>query len=231
HNVGFGDGLVEGGEGDVVEAFEALGKLTDIRLHGVERDALKFFGQVDGDVEGGGLTQVINVGLESQAQERNGLGLGGGDSFLDLSLDPCGLAVVDVACGVDKLRVLRISGDDKPRIDSDAVTAHARTRLHDIRARVVVSQLNTLPHIDSQLVGDEGELVRESDVDIAESVLRQLGHLRSDIISGQKLPVTERSVNLRGAAGCLRSLATYDAVISAQLLHCVTGEDALRAVS
>lgn len=24
HNVGFGDGLVEGGEGDVVEAFEAL---------------------------------------------------------------------------------------------------------------------------------------------------------------------------------------------------------------
>src|SRR5699024_6310670 len=90
---------------------------------------------------------------------------------------------------------------------------------------------NKLPHIDIQLFGDEGELVRESDVDIAERVLRQLGHLRSDVISGQKLPVTERSVNLRGAAGCLRSLATYDAVISAQLLHCVTGEDALRAVS
>ena len=62
------------------------------------------------------------------------------------------------------------------------MAANARSRLENVHARVVVRKFDKFPYIDSKVIGNERKLIGESDVDIAERVLRKLCHLGSHII-------------------------------------------------
>ena len=155
------------GEFDVVEALESLWQLANVWLDSENLLILELFCKIDGDVESRGLAQVIDVSLEGQAEDRNIGSVGFFHCLLDLVDNPSGLAVVDVASGVDELRVLRVSGNDEPRIDRDAVATDTRARLQDIHAWVVVGEVDELPYVDAELVADERKLVRKSDIDLS----------------------------------------------------------------
>ena len=135
----------------------------------------------------------------------------------------------DVYKRQDQVRVFAVCGHDEPRIHRDAVPTHAGARLEDVDAGVVVGQLDELPHVDPQLVRDQGELVGKRNVDVPEAVLGELGHLRRDVVGGQQLALAEGGVDLTGAAGGLRGAATNDAVVGDELLQRLAGEDALGA--
>jgi hypothetical protein len=84
------------------------------------------------------------------------------------------LGIVDLAGSPDEAGMLRDCVNDEPRIDGDAVTAHAGTRAEYVHARVVVRELDEFPDVDSQVVANHGQLVGEGNVDVAERVLDQL---------------------------------------------------------
>ena len=63
-------------------------------------------------------------------------------------------------------------------IDRDAMPADAGAGLEDVDARVAVGEADHFPHVDPHRVGDHRQFVGKGDVDVAEGVFGQLGHLR-----------------------------------------------------
>src|SRR5699024_131891 len=64
-------------------------------------------------------------------------------------------------------------------------------------------------------------------IDIAERVLSQLCHFGSYIVGWKQLGLAESCVYRGCTLGSLFSLATDDAIIGAQLFHCLTRQDSL----
>lgn len=105
-----------------------------------------------------------------------------------------------------------------------------RAWLQDVDARVLVGQLDELPDVDAQLVADQRQLVRESDVDVAERVLGELGHLGGAGVGEMQVGLAEGRVERPGALGGRRGEAADDAVIGDELLHHASGQHPLGRV-
>ena len=133
------------------------------------------------ELDGRGLAQIVNIRLVGQAEHadriRDLLHLGN-----DLAGNKDRLVLVALAGSEDDLGLRRELLVDEPRVDRDAVTADADARGQDIDARMAVGELDELEYVDAHLVADDGQLVRVSDVDVAEGILGQLAHLGGQVV-------------------------------------------------
>src|SRR5262245_54786519 len=88
---------------------------------------------------------------------------------------------IDLACQLDESRLLAVlSGQPRQleRIDRDAVSAETRARVERLEAEGFgLRRLNDFPHVDSDLVVEDLELVDEGDVHRAIGVLEDLAGL------------------------------------------------------
>ena len=89
----------------------------------------------------------------------------------------CGHAGIDLARGADEARLLREIAHEEPRVDGYAVSADAGTGLEDVDARVLVCDADDLAHVHAAAAAYLRQLVGEGNVDVAEGVLHDLGHL------------------------------------------------------
>ncbi len=106
------------------------------------------FGEDLDDFDGRTFPDVVDVGLEGQAEAGDG---GGAESFAlrgDLLGNVVRLSVVDLACRADQAGEFRCCTDDEPRIDGDAVTADPGTRSQDVDAGMVVRQPDDFPDVE-----------------------------------------------------------------------------------
>jgi hypothetical protein len=104
---------------------------------------------------------IVDVGLEGQAETRDRRSLEPLRLLPDLGQDPLRFAVVDLARRTDEAGVLRRLRDQKPRVDRDAMTADAGSRLQDVDPRVAVGEPDQLPYVDAEAVAQDRELVGE----------------------------------------------------------------------
>ena len=129
------------------------------------------------------------------------------------------LGVVDLAPGADQRRVVGRAVDDEPRIDRDAVPAHAGAGLEDVDPRVAVGKPDNFPHVEPHCVGDDRQLVGESDVDVAIGVLDQLGHFRAAGVGSDAGAAYEALVESQRLARTARGDAADRAVVMRQFLE------------
>src|SRR5699024_5482787 len=125
------------------------------------------------------LSEIVNICLECKSKDSHLGSVGFGNCLFNFLDDPLWLSVVDISGRANELGILRVGGNNEPRIDSNAVAADTRARLENVHAGVVVRKLDKLPDIDSKIVGNERKLIGESDVDVPERVLRKLCHFGS----------------------------------------------------
>src|SRR5699024_664520 len=196
HNVGRVHGLVHLGECDVVALLELRRQPVDIRFDSHNGRLGEFVGELTDDLTSGALPQVIDVRFERQAKSRDPYVLDPSSLGEELVEDIPGLGVVDLTSGPDQGGLLRRGRDDEPRVDGDAVSADARTRLQDVDPWVMVREPDELPHVDVETIGDHRQLIGEGDVDIAVSVLSQLRHLRRPRIGHEELTLAEQLVQV-----------------------------------
>ena len=131
---------------------QRLRQLFNVRFHR-QRLADVPFGNQMRDLYRRAFTQIVDIRLEGQAEAGNfDLGralVGGGQAIGHRRFHPVDhpqrFTVVHQASGVDQARLLRVLRHDKPRIDSDAVTADARPRLQNIHPRMAVRQADQFP--------------------------------------------------------------------------------------
>ena len=120
--------------------------------------------------------------------------------------------------------------DDEPGVDRDAVSAHARSWLEDVDARVAVGEADHLPHVQPHLVGDDRQLVGKGDVDVAIGVLDQLGHLGRAAVGDDAFAAHEQLVEAERLAGAARRDPADRAVVVGQFLQDPAGQHPLGAV-
>ena len=91
-----------------------------------DRDTRPVFArQRGGDEAGGAFAEVVDVGLEGEAEARDaGVGMRG-DERVGMGDDVVDFAVVDAARGADQRAFLWGAGDDEPWVDGDAMAADA----------------------------------------------------------------------------------------------------------
>src|SRR5690606_18911643 len=129
----------------------------------------------------------------------------------------------------------------EPRVDRDAVAAYGDAGQVDVTVRLTVAGLDHLEHVDAVPVTESGELVRQSDVDVAIGGLGELGELgglgRAEVPhavgSGQDVAlvaVQYRAVELDRAVGAAPVEAADQLRVLAQGGGDPPGEDALGAV-
>lgn len=108
--------------------------------------------------------------------------------------------------------------------------AHAGAGLQDVDARVAVGQADQFPHIDVELVADDGQLVGKSDVDVAEAVFGELAHFCRAGVGDDAFALHEGFVQAYGRFGAARGQAADHAIVLHQLLQHLPGQHALGAV-
>ena len=118
----------------------------------------------------------------------------------------------------------------EPGVDRDAMAAHARAGLQDVDPRVLVGDADDLVHVHAPHAAYLGELVGEGDVDGAEGVLHDLGHLGGADVGEGYLALAEGGVERCHALAHLGAVGSDGAVILQQLAHHAARDDALRRV-
>ena len=89
---------------------------------------------------------------------------------------------------------LRSAIDDEPRVDGNAMTAHAGAGPENVDPRMPVCHLDNMPDIKSKSVADDRQLVREGDIDVTEGILCQLDKSRAVGISQKALAPDEELI-------------------------------------
>ena len=208
---------------------EFLGQFSGIGLNHGDPVA-ELAGQRHCDQPRRAFAEVVDVGLERQPKTRDaGLrvgfdqGFGLGDHVMDL-------AVVDAACGADQRGLFGRAVDDEPRVDRDAVAAHARTGGQDVDARMAVGQPDHFPHIQPHRVRHHRQLVGEGDVDVAVGVFDQLGHFRAAGIGGDAGAAHKPLVERQRLARTARGDPADRAIVVGQLFEDLARQDALRTI-
>ena len=130
--------------------------------------------------------------------------------------NPERFVIVHFARGTDKPRLLGVLCHDKPRINSNAVTPHARARLKNINARVTIRQANQFPDVNPLIGTNQRQFISKSDIHIAEAVFGQLAHFCS---AGVTLTFEENFVQFAGAGRTNRRHTTNHAIVFNQLDH------------
>ena len=169
------------------------------------------------------LAHVADAGLVGDADHRDPRAAHGLAVLVERALDALdavvGHGLVDLAGQLDELRAhVELAGapGQVERVHGQAVTAHPRARL-EAHEPVGLGRrrLDDLPDVDAHAVGEDRQLVDERDVDRAEDVLQQLGHLRhlgggdADDVVGDHAVQRLRAIAARGgeAADDLRGVA------------------------
>ena len=210
------DNLPVGEEG--VEALERAGEVT---LLDVEH------------LEGRALADVVHVLLVGEAIEAHAAVVGDAvllHDLVDALQHEHRLAVVGLHRLVDHLGQLRVVAHQEPGIHADAVAADAGPRLQDVHARVHVADLDDLVHVHVVVAADAGELVREGDVDGAEGVLDDLGHLGRADVGDDDLALAEGGVVFLYLFAHRAAVGTDRAVVVQEFIDHVAGDNALRGV-
>lgn len=180
-----------------------------------------------------GLADVVDVLLVGEAVDAD---LGGvGDPALRHDLvgpvhDVLGHGGVGLKGEADEVRRLGVVADQEPRVDRDAVAADARAGIENIHARVLVSDADDLCDVHAADAADLGELVGEGDVDRAEGVLDDLGHLGGADVGDGDLALAEAGVDLGHGLAHLGVVGADGAVVVKQLVDHVARDDALGGV-
>ncbi len=118
----------------------------------------------------------------------------------------------------------------EPGIDADAVPADARTGLEDVHARVHIADADNLIDVHVVVAADAGEFVGKSDVDGAEGVLDDLGHLGGADVSNDNFALAEGGVVLLDLLSYLAAVGADRAVVVEEFINHVAGDDALGGV-
>lgn len=108
-------------------------------------------------LEGRGLTEVVDVLLVGEAVEPHPAVVGDAvllHDLVDAVEDECRLAVVGLHGLVNDLCKLRVIAHEEPRVNGDAVAAHAGTRLKNIHTRVHVADPDDLVHVHVVVAAD-----------------------------------------------------------------------------
>lgn len=108
-------------------------------------------------LEGRGLSEVIYILLVGEAVEPHPAVVGDAvllHNLVDAVEDECGLAVVGLHGLVYDLCKLRVVAHEEPRVNGDAVAAHAGTRLKNIHTRVHVADPDDLVHVHVVVAAD-----------------------------------------------------------------------------
>ena len=108
--------------------------------------------------------------------------------------------------------------------------AYAGAGLQDIYPGMLVGNADDLVHIHAVRPADLGQLVGIGNVDIPEGIFYHLGHLRGADIRKHDLALAEAGVNIPDARGNLRAVSADGAVVAAQLIEHVAGDDPLRGM-
>ena len=180
-----------------------------------------------------GLTDVVDVLLVGEAVDADLRGVR--DSALGHDLvgavhDVLGHGGVGLQGEADKVRSLGVVAHQEPRVDRDAVAADARTGVEDVDARVLVRDSDDLGDVHAADAADLGELVGEGDVDRAEGVLDDLGHLGCADVGDGDLALAEAGVDLGHGLAHLGVVCADGAVVVQKLVDHVARDDALGGV-
>ena len=125
---------------------------------------------------------------------------------------------------------LRIVADEKPRVDRDAVAAHAGARLQDVDARVHVADFDDFVDVHVVVAADAGQLVGKGDVDGAERVFHDLCHFGRAYVGHDDVALAEGGVVLLYALAHLAAVGADGAVVVQELIDHVARYDALGGV-
>src|SRR5690606_15809943 len=90
--------------------------------------------------------------------------------------NPLGLGIVDFASHSYHTRLLWRFINNKPRVNGNAMTTHARARLENVDAWMMVCELNEFPDINVEAVADQRKLVCKSNVNVTKCILSEFGH-------------------------------------------------------
>src|SRR5690606_34393363 len=182
--------------------------------------------------------QIVNVRFECQAKAGN-FQLTGAFSGVsqairyrgfDLIEHPMRLAVVHFARGADQASLIWILRHNKPRVDGDTVAAHARTWLENVHTRVTIRETNQLPDVNPLIGTNQRQFIRESNVDVAEAVFRQLAHFSGAGVGNHAFAFQENLIQLAGARGADRCHTANHAIVFNQFDHHLARQHTLRAV-
>ena len=155
------------------------------------------------DIQGGGFAQIIDIGLVGSTQDEAAGAIeqlpAGIERLENAGDDIAGHVGVDVGGELDEMGGVLV-GFHLPgkveRVDGDAVPAQAGTggELHEAEG-LAGGGIDHLPDIHAHAVAHNGKLVDHGDVDHAEGVLKQLGHLGClgggdgvDVLKGSAVP-------------------------------------------
>ena len=90
---------------------------------------------------------------------------------------------------------------------------------------MAVGQPDDFPYVEALLVGDHGEFVGESDVDIAEGVFDQLGHFRAAGVGGDAFALHEAFVERQRLARATRRDPPDRAVVMREFFENFPGQN------
>ena len=180
-----------------------------------------------------GLADVVDVLLVGEAVDADLRGVGDaalGHDLVRAAHDVLGHGGVGLQGETDEVGRLGVVAHQEPRVDRDAVAADARARVEDVDARVLVRDADDLGDVHAADAADLGELVGEGDVDRAECVLDDLGHLGGADVGDGDLAPAEAGVDLGHGLPHLGVVRADGTVVVQQLIDHVARDDALGGV-
>ena len=184
-------------------------------------------------LEGRALADVVHILLVGEAVEADAAVVGDAvllHDLVDALQHEHRLVVVGLHRLVDHLGQLRVVAHQEPGIHADAVAAHAGTRLQDVDARVHIADPDDLVDVEVVVAADAAQLVGEGDVDGAEGVLDDLGHLGRADVGDDDLALAEGGVEGLDALARLAAVGADRAVVVQEFVDHIARDDALRGV-
>ena len=167
-------------------------------------------------LQSGGFAIIIDILLVGEAVESYLAVVGDAvllHNLVDAVENEGRLGVVSFHRLVDNLSELRIVSYKEPRIDRNAVATYARTGLKNINTRVHITDADNLVNVHVVMTANTCELIGESDVDSTESVLNDLGHLRSTNVGNYDVTLTETCVVFFYLFANLARVGAYGTVV------------------
>src|SRR5690606_6110529 len=153
------------------------------------------------------------------------------DSAPDLLSTPESLVIIDFSSLTNDLRLHRKLGGNKVRIHRNTVATHTTAGLQNSDTWMLVGKADKLPSVNPRLVTNQRKLVGKSNLNVTASVLSQFAHFGSSSIGAMQLAFDELLIKLTRLLRRGLVHPTNDSIVVYQLIHHVTGQHSLRAVS
>src|SRR5690606_8634035 len=96
---------------------------------------------------------------------------------------------------------------------------------------MLVGKANKLPRVNPRLVTNQRKLIGEGNLHVTASVLRQFAHFRGSSAGAMQLTFDKLLIELTGLLRGSLIHTPNHAIVVHQLIHNVTGQHPLRAIS